>query len=49
MGLFRNRGGGSAGERFVMRQKLMSIGDDFWIENGEGERAYKVNALPFTL
>ena len=22
------------GERFMMREKLMSIGDDFWIENG---------------
>ena len=26
-----------------MREKLLSIGDDYWIENGEGERAYKVN------
>ena len=26
-----------------MREKLMSIGDDFWIENGQGQRAYKVN------
>ena len=31
------------GERFQMREKLLSIGDDYWIENGEGERAYKVN------
>ena len=31
------------GERFVMREKLLSIGDDFWIENDQGERAYKVN------
>ena len=33
----------SGGERFVMREKLLSIGDDFWIENDQGERAYKVN------
>ena len=31
------------GERFVMREKLLSIGDDYWIENDQGERAYKVN------
>ena len=24
-------------------KKLLSIGDDFWIENDEGERAYKVD------
>jgi uncharacterized protein YxjI len=26
-----------------MREKLLSIGDDYWIENDQGERAYKVN------
>jgi uncharacterized protein YxjI len=26
-----------------MREKLFSIGDDFWIETEEGERAFKVN------
>ena len=26
-----------------MREKLLSIGDDFWIENEQGERVYKVN------
>ena len=26
-----------------MREKLLAIGDDFWIENDRGERAYKVN------
>ena len=26
-----------------MRQKVLAIGDDFWIENDRGERAYKVN------
>jgi uncharacterized protein YxjI len=31
------------GERFLMREKLLSIGDDFWIENDQGERVYKVN------
>jgi uncharacterized protein YxjI len=31
------------GERFVMREKLLAIGDDFWIENDHGERVYKVD------
>ena len=26
-----------------MREKLLSIGDDYWIENDQGERAYKVD------
>ena len=43
MGLFRNRTDEPGGERFLMREKLLSIGDDFWIENEEGERAYKVD------
>ena len=31
------------GSRYLLREKLLSIGDDFWIENDQGERAYKVN------
>ena len=30
-----------------MREKLLSIGDDFWIENDRGERAYKVDGKAF--
>jgi hypothetical protein len=30
-------------ERYKMRQKLVSFGDDFWIENDRDERVYKVN------
>lgn len=30
-------------ERYQMREKLLSIGDDFWIEDGSGSRAFKVN------
>ncbi len=26
--------------RYKIRQKMLSIGDDFWIENQEGERAF---------
>ncbi|HWX52430.1 MAG TPA: LURP-one-related family protein, partial [Solirubrobacteraceae bacterium] len=43
MALLRNRGEGPRGQRFMMREKLLSIGDDFWIENDQGERAYKVD------
>jgi uncharacterized protein YxjI len=43
MGLLRHRVDGPVGERFLMREKLLSIGDDYWIENDQGERAYKVN------
>ena len=32
-----------------MRQKLLAIGDDFWIENDQGERAYKVNGKAFRI
>ena len=28
---------------YRMRQKLVAIGDDFWIEDDQGERFYKVN------
>ena len=26
-----------------MQEKLLAIGDDFWIENEAGQRAFKVN------
>lgn len=34
-------GGGAT--HYRMRQKLASIGDDFWIEDEQGNRAYKVD------
>jgi uncharacterized protein YxjI len=40
MGL-RNRG--LDGPTFQMREKIMSIGDDFWIEDDHGTKVYKVN------
>ncbi|MCO6450316.1 MAG: LURP-one-related family protein [Caldilineales bacterium] len=33
---------GSA-NRYQMRQKMIAIGDDFWIENEQGQRVYKVD------
>jgi|SRR6056297_1752349 len=29
--------------RFQLRERLLSIGDDYWIENSEGQRAFKVD------
>jgi uncharacterized protein YxjI len=26
-----------------MREKIFAVGDDFWIETEDGERAFKVN------
>lgn len=31
------------GTRYKIRQNLISIGDDFWIENAEGKRVFKVD------
>jgi uncharacterized protein YxjI len=43
MGFLRNRDRHSAGHsQYLMREKLFSIGDDYWIETG-GERAFRVN------
>jgi uncharacterized protein YxjI len=49
MGFLRHRGEEQSGQRYVMREKLLAIGDDFWIENEQGERAYKVNGKAFRL
>ncbi|MDF2749345.1 MAG: hypothetical protein K0T00_520 [Gaiellaceae bacterium] len=42
MGLLRRRGAVD-GTKYRMREKLFAVGDDFWIENAEGERAFKVD------
>ena len=42
MGLLRRRGGDD-GTKYRMREKMFAIGDDFWIENEEGQRAFKVD------
>jgi uncharacterized protein YxjI len=42
----RHEGGPAAGggeNRYQMVQKMVSIGDDFWIENARGEKVYKVD------
>ena len=43
MALLRRHKDDPGSDRFLMREKLLAIGDDFWIENDQGERAYKVN------
>jgi uncharacterized protein YxjI len=42
MGLFHHHAN-EPHRRFRMQQKLISIGDDYWIEDDDGNRAYKVN------
>src|SRR4249919_2505739 len=46
MGLLRGRrdddGGGDV-RRFQMRQKMLSIGDDYWIEDDAGNRVFRVD------
>jgi uncharacterized protein YxjI len=42
MGLLRRRDE-AVGTRYQMREKLFAIGDDFWIETEDGQRAFKVN------
>ena len=46
--MFRHRShdppeGAPAGTRYVLREKLLSLGDDFWIENDRGERIFHVD------
>ena len=46
MGILGRRGDGDeipGGSRYQMREKLLSIGDDYWIEDGAGEKAFRVN------
>jgi uncharacterized protein YxjI len=42
MPLFRGRGD-DGGTQYRMREKMFAVGDDYWIENAAGERAFKVN------
>ena len=37
------RGGGDGRSHYKMREKMVSIGDDFWIENDRGEKVFKVD------
>jgi uncharacterized protein YxjI len=39
MGLFKRE----KTVRYQMRQKMIAIGDDYWIEDSDGNKAYRVN------
>ena len=39
----RGPGGGGDDNRYQMREKMVSIGDDFWIENGRGQKVFKID------
>lgn len=43
MALRRHAHHDDAALRFQLRERLLSIGDDYWIENGHGQRSYKVD------
>ena len=46
MGLLRrgdDEGDAKAETRFQMREDLLSIGDDYWIEDSHGRKAFRVN------
>ena len=38
-----DRRGGGGMNKYQMREKMVSIGDDFWIENSAGQKTFKVD------
>jgi len=48
MGGLRGRGGESV-QRYKMHEKLVSIGDDYWIENENGKREFYVDGKALRL
>ena len=42
-------GRGGTAHKYQMRQKLVSIGDDYWIENEAGERVFRVDGKAMRL
>jgi len=42
-------GRGGNAQRYQMRQKLVSIGDDYWIENDAGDRVFRVDGKALRL
>jgi uncharacterized protein YxjI len=35
--------------KYQMREKMFSVGDDYWIENSDGKRVFKVNGKAFRI
>jgi uncharacterized protein YxjI len=42
-------GGAGGKNHYQMREKMISIGDDFWIENDHGQKVFKVNGKALRL
>src|SRR6478752_5498830 len=42
-------GRGGSANRFQMRQRMISISDDYWIENEGGEKVYRVDGKALRL
>jgi len=49
MGLLRHKDEGPAPTRFRMQQRLLSVGDDYWIEDEQGNRCYLVDGKALRL
>ncbi len=47
--MLRRRHDGEGSHRYRMRQKLVSFGDDYWIENGLGQRVFFVDGKALRL
>jgi uncharacterized protein YxjI len=45
----RERRHGMETVHYKMRQRMLSIGDDFWIETDRGDRAFKVDGKALRL
>jgi uncharacterized protein YxjI len=43
MSLLKRRHDAAGGTRYRMREKMFSLGDDYWIETDGGQRVFKVN------
>lgn len=41
--------GGEPPRRYQMREKLIDLGDDFWVETADGHRAFKVDGKALRL
>jgi uncharacterized protein YxjI len=42
-------GHGGDARRYQLRQKMLSIGDDFWVEDEQGERVFRVDGKALRL
>jgi uncharacterized protein YxjI len=49
MGLLRNRDDEPPARRFQMRERMLAIGDDYWIEDESGQRAFLVDGKAMRL